>query len=99
MIGHLSGGAYTFCPGRKKRETRYVGSDKFYAIVFTYVLCMKQGMVSSGRNNPDFDSVLRVPIQELVIDKDLQKSRTFKKVYLLFKQRNEWLKILIHLSQ
>ena len=29
-------------------------------------------MVSSGRHNPDFDSVLGVPIQELVIDKDLQ---------------------------
>ena len=28
-------------------------------------------MVSSGRYNPDFDSVLCVPIQELVIDEDL----------------------------
>jgi len=28
-------------------------------------------MVSSGRDNPDFDSVLCVPIQELVVDEDL----------------------------
>lgn len=29
-------------------------------------------MVSSGSHDPDFDPVLWVPIQELVIDEDLQ---------------------------
>lgn len=34
-------------------------------------------MVSSGRYNPDFDSVLCVPIQELVIDEDLHITNVF----------------------
>lgn len=32
----------------------------------------EQGMVGSGRDNPDFDSILWIPVQELIIDKDLK---------------------------
>lgn len=32
----------------------------------------EQGMVGSGRDNPDVDSILWIPVQELIIDKDLQ---------------------------
>lgn len=32
----------------------------------------EQRMVCSGRNNSDFDSVLWIPVQELIINKDLQ---------------------------
>jgi len=29
-------------------------------------------MISSGRDNPDFDSVLWIPVQELIIHKNLK---------------------------
>lgn len=32
----------------------------------------EQGMVCSGRDDPDFDFVLWVPVQELIIHKDLK---------------------------
>ena len=34
----------------------------------------EQGMVSSGRYNTDFDPVIRVPVQELIIHKHLEET-------------------------
>lgn len=41
--------------------------------IFYLHVVHEQRMVSSGRYNPNFDSILRIPIQKLIIDKDLQK--------------------------
>jgi len=74
-IGHLSGGHIPFVSmdGRNKRETiatSTLGNGKLFFSFHLHVV-HEQWMVSSGRDNPDFDSVLRVPVQELVIDEDL----------------------------
>jgi len=47
----------------------------WYSVVLLLIhlhVMHKQGMVSSGWDNPDFDSVLWVPVQELVIHEDLK---------------------------
>lgn len=36
----------------------------------------KKRMISTGRYNPDFDAVLLIPIQKLVIDKNLKEETT-----------------------
>jgi len=65
--------------GREKRETiatRTVANGKLFFSFHLHVV-HEQWMVSSGRYNPDFDSVLCVPIQELVIDEDLHITNVF----------------------
>lgn len=48
-------------------------------------------MVSSGRHYPDFDSVLGIPVQKLIIDKDLNirdRDRLIITLDRLKRQRN-----------
>jgi hypothetical protein len=46
-------------------------------------------MVGSGRNNPDFDSVLRVPVQELIVHKDLKILKSKPSEFTIQSQINQ----------
>jgi hypothetical protein len=46
-------------------------------------------MVGSGRNNPDFDSVLRVPVQELIVHEDLKILKSKPSEFTIQSQINQ----------
>lgn len=61
--------------GFQNRITRDLNGERRNSgnVMYSYVhVVHEQGMVSSGRNNSDFDSVFWVPIEKLIIHKDLK---------------------------